>query len=121
METLAARYERLQREMETLHAGAALESAADAVAAVLPTGRLTLVSTSDQGAAVAAVCAARRAGATTWRKVDLLAPPAAADGAVVVIEPVDTGAAWRQAIERRYPNALVVIANEVGRAVAAAA
>ena len=121
METLAARYARLHEEMEVVHDGAALAAAADAVTAILPTGTLTLVATSDQGAAIAAVCAARRPGATTWRKIDLLTPPVATDGRVVAVEPVDAGAAWRQALERQYPRVLVVIANEIARPVAAAA
>ena len=109
METLAARYARLQEEMNRLYCGDAIATAADAVFAELPTGPITLISTSDQGAGLAAVCASRH-GDATWRKVNLVAPaPVATDGDVVVIEPVDPGAGWRQAVERSYPGARVIV------------
>ena len=113
METLAERYARLQEEMDELYEGQAVSAAAALVVAALPGGPLTLLSTSDQGAGLAAVCASRRPS-TTWRKTNLLSPlltPVA--GGVVVIEPVDPGAGWRQAVARRYPGAPIVIVEEL--------
>jgi hypothetical protein len=112
METLATRYARLQTEMHTLRFGDSLAAAADAVEAAVPRRRLVLVSTSDEGAALAAVCAARRGGGTSWMKVNLLAAEPVGDSVeVVVVEPVDAGAAWRQAVERAYPGARVLVTS----------
>ena len=110
MESLAQRYARLQQEMDSLYLGGALIAAAEAVLAELPAGPLTLLSTSDQGAGLAAACASRRVDETAWRKVNLVAPVAvAAERRVVVIEPVDPGAGWRQAVKRSYPGAEVIV------------
>jgi photosystem II stability/assembly factor-like uncharacterized protein len=110
MENLATRYARLQDEMDRLSAGDVIGAAAGAVLAELPTGRITLISTSDQGAGLAAICASRHADAT-WHKVNLIGPvPVATAGDVVVVEPVDPGAGWRQAVERAYPGARVIVA-----------
>jgi hypothetical protein len=122
METLADRYDRLLAEMQKLRSGDALASAADAVQAALPRHSVVLVSTSDEGAGVAAVCAARRGRGTNWMKVDLLAPQQVADGPlVVVVEPVDAGAAWRQAVERVYPGARILVVGDLLPTVAVAA
>ena len=122
VETLAMRYERLRTEMQTLRYGDSLAAAADAVEAAVPRRPLVLVSTSDEGAALAAVCAARRGGGTSWMKVNLLAPEPVADGVeVVVVEPVDAGAAWRQAIERAYPGARVLVTSALMSSVPVAA
>lgn len=116
METLAVRYARLQKEMDGLYAGDAISAAADRVLAELPAGPLTLISTSDQGAGLAAVCASRRSDATSWRKVSLVAPNAVGTrGDVVVIEPVDAGTGWRQAVERSYPGSRVVVVSSLAR------
>lgn len=112
METLATRYSRLRTEMQTLRFGDRLAAAADAVEAALPRRRLVLLSTSDEGAALASVCAARRGAGTSWMKVNLLAAEAVADGVeVVIVEPVDAGAAWRQAVERAYPGARLLVTS----------
>ena len=122
METLAMRYARLQAEMQTLRSGDSLAAAADAVEGALPHRPLVLVSTSDEGAGLAAVCAASRGVRTTWMKVNLLAPPNPAENVeVVVVEPVDAGAAWRQAVDRVYPDARVLIVSELLQAVPVAA
>lgn len=114
VETLAARYTRLQTDMRTLRSGGALAAAADAVEAGLPAGRVLLVSTSDEGAGLAAVCAARRGVGASWMKVNLLAAEPVLDGrTVVVVEPIDAGAAWRQAVERAYPGARVLVVSEL--------
>jgi hypothetical protein len=114
METLATRYARLQAEMQILRSGDSLSAAADAADAALPHRPLLLVSTSDEGAGLAAVCAARRGARVSWMKVNLLAPePVAENAEVVVVEPVDAGAAWRQALDRAYPGARVLIMSEL--------
>lgn len=114
METLADRYDQLLAEMQTLRAGNALAEAADAVDAVLPRRPVVLVSTSDEGVAVVAVCAARRGRGTSWMKVDLLLPAPVTDGRpVLVVEPVDAGASWRQAIARVYPSARILVVSEL--------
>lgn len=113
METLAERYVRLQEEMDKVYEGRAASAAATLVLGVLPGGPVTLLSTSDQGLGVAAVCASRRPSAK-WRKTNLVSPlPAPTVGAVVVIEPVDPGAGWRQAVAHRYPGAQIVIVDEL--------
>src|SRR4051794_20064438 len=99
--------------MQALRLGESLAAAADAIEAALPRGCLLLISTSDEGAGLAAACAARRGAGTSWMRVDLLAPEPVADGVeVVVVEPIDAGAAWRQAVERAYPGAHVLVTSE---------
>jgi photosystem II stability/assembly factor-like uncharacterized protein len=121
METLAERYARLREEMDELYEGSTASAAAAQVLAVLPGGPVTLLSTSDQGLGIAAICASRRSS-TTWRKTNLVSPlPAPTIGAVVVIEPVDAGSGWREAVEHRYPGAQIVIVNELRPARLAAA
>lgn len=113
METLAERYARLQQEMDELYEGGTAYAAAAQVLDVLPGGPVTLLSTSDQGLGVAAICASRRPS-TTWRKTNLVSPLRAPTvGAVVLIEPVDPGLGWRQAVAHRYPGAQVVIVDEL--------
>jgi hypothetical protein len=122
METLATRYARLQDEMRMLQSGEALAAAADAVERELPGEPVVLVSTSDEGAGLAAACAARVGPGASWMKVDLLAAEPVLDGRrVVAVEPVDAGAAWRQAVERAYPGARVLILSELLVAVPVAA
>ena len=121
-ESLAGRYARLQAEMRTLRGGYELAAAAAAVEAALPDCPVALIATSDEGTALAAVCAARRGDSTSWMKVDLMQPEAV-NGTVeiVAVEPVDAGAAWRQAIDRAYPGARVLIVSELRRLVPVAA
>jgi hypothetical protein len=106
VETLAERYGRLKQEMDALSKGSVLASATEAVLAELPAGPLTLLSSSDQGAGLAAACASRRDAETAWRKINLVGPqPASTVGQIIVIEPVDPGVGWRRAVERSYPGA----------------
>jgi hypothetical protein len=122
MELLATRYARLQAEMQALRSGDSLAAAAGAVEAALPHRPLVLVSTSDEGAGLTAVCAASRGVGTTWMKVNLLEAQHGAENVeVVVVEPVDPGAAWRQAVDRVYPGARVLIVSELLRTVPVAA
>jgi hypothetical protein len=121
METLAERYARLQEAMDKLYDGGAASAAAALVLDVLPSGPVTLLSTSDQGLGLAAVCASQRPS-TSWRKTNLASPfPTPTIGTIVVVEPVDPGAGWREAVLRRYPQAQVVIVAELRQAHLAAA
>jgi hypothetical protein len=114
VERLATRYVRLQNEMRKLRSGEALAAAVDAVERELPSEPVVLISTSDEGAGLAAACAVRLGRAARWMKVDLLAAePVLDEWRVVVVEPVDAGAAWRQAVERAYPGARVLILSEL--------
>ena len=122
METLAMRYARLQTEMQTLRSGDSLAAAADAVEGALPHHPLVLVSTSDEGAGLAAVCAASRGVGTSWMKVNLLASQFGEENVeVVVVEPIDAGAAWRQGVDRIYPGARILIVSELLQTVPVAA
>ena len=112
MESLAERYGRLQEEMNGLYDGSVLAAATEAVLAELPRGPLTLLSSSDTGAGLAAACASRRDDETAWRKISLVGPqPVRTVGHVVVVEPVDPGAGWKQAVLRSYPTARLLFVS----------
>ena len=84
---------------------------------------VTLLSSSDPGAGLAAACASRRGKGTRWRKINLVGPQNVATvGQVVVIELVDPGAGWRQAVERSYPGARLLFVSALkGETIAVAA
>jgi hypothetical protein len=103
-DSLLATYLKGQQQMEALHDGPALGAAAREVLRQLPAGELTLVATSTAGTALAATCAALREEPTRWLAVDL-SLPAQIDGPMAIVEPVDAGASWRDALSRRYPQA----------------
>ncbi len=92
--------------MDRLYDGEELGDAAGSVLEQLPTGSVTLISTSIQGAGLAAACAAVREQPTRWGSVNpaLPSPPVIA-GRIVVVEALDAGAAWRDAMLRRFPGA----------------
>ena len=93
--SLAAAYRDGAQLMEQLHAGERLQAAAADVAPRLPESEVTLLSTSIEGAAIAAVCAAQHPMAT-WRLVELAwQPVVVTDAPVVFVEPVEPGRAWR--------------------------
>ena len=119
--TLAEEYMRLQDEMNALHDGERLREAVADVLAQLPAGPLALFSTSDQGAGLAAACAAIRDDDTAWQKVHLAYPPSAPDGyEIVIIEALPGGAAWLQAIGTAYPQARIVSSTGASRPALAA-
>ncbi len=98
-----------QEQMRTLRDGRLLNNAANAVLRQLPPGDLTLVSTSIEGAALAAVCAAQRRGSTRWLFLELaFGLPMEAAGRVVVVEPLDVGSGWRAAVLHALPDAQFV-------------
>jgi hypothetical protein len=112
LESLAMRYVRQQEEMNLLHGGEVLRATADAVLDLLPEGPAALFSTSDQGAGLAAACCALREAPSLWRRIHVThAPEAPAGYRLFVVETVDAGVAWRQALERLYPEAQVLIVD----------
>jgi hypothetical protein len=102
---LVGLYRRRLRQMDALHDGDQLADAAASVLSQLPAGSLTLLSTSPQGVALAAVCAATRGDSTRWSALDLLDPGPQDTGGVVVVEPVDAGPGWRRSVSARLPSA----------------
>jgi hypothetical protein len=106
-------------EMQELRDGERLARAARALERQLPREPLALMSTSVEGAALAAVCATSRDLDATWQLVNLLNAPPVPDGRrPVMIEPVDPGEGWRHAVLDRYPNALVMTQPELLEAAA---
>lgn len=119
--TLGDEYMRLQAEMNAVHEGTRLRNAVADVLARLPAGPLALFSTSDQGAGLAAACAAAREDDTVWQKVHLAYPSGAPEGyEVVIVEALPGGAAWLQAIGSVYPRARIVSSAGAGRPALAA-
>lgn len=111
--TLAEIYAERQAQMITVYDGVRLRALVDEVLKMLPDGPLVILSTSDQGAGIAAAVAALREDPTHWSRVDLLLPmDIPANSSVVVVEPIHGGAAWREAVERRWPTATVVVPDE---------
>jgi hypothetical protein len=101
-----------QSEMRRVRNGDELLGAAREVLEQLPTGELTLAATSLEGVALAAVCSALRDEPTDWMRIDLsAAKPSTTPEALVVIEPVDAGAGWRNAVETSYPGALILVSS----------
>jgi hypothetical protein len=111
--SLLARYVQGQREMNRLHEGVLLRSAAESVLAQLPDGPLTLLATSASGAGLAAACAALRNQPTTWRQVDLVGIPLEATDPVVVVDTIDAGDGWRAALLGRFPSAMFVVPETI--------
>jgi hypothetical protein len=111
--SLAASYLEGQEQVQALSDGSCLRAAATSVLSQLPSGPLTLVSTSTAGAALAATCAALRSEPTHWQAIDLLLPTPI-EGAVAVVEPIDAGDGWRGALTRHYPGAEVFLPRAAG-------
>jgi hypothetical protein len=93
-----------------LRDGIVLREAAEHVLDDLPAGRLAFVSSSVEGAALAAVCATLRADGSHWCQVNLLAPTPDKSDPVVFVEPAFPGRAWQDAINRAYPGCMTRIA-----------
>lgn len=104
--SLADLYIERQEQMRTLRNGRLLKNASEAVLSQLPPGELTLVSTSMEGAALAAVCASQRQSPTRWLFLELAhGLPVDTSGGVVVVEPIDVGSGWRAAVLHALPGA----------------
>jgi len=106
---LAEEYLAAGQQMEELHDGEKLREAAADVLAQLPPGPLVLLSASQSGAGLAATCAALRNQPTAWARVALTHHQALpTSGEVVFVEPTSTDVGWLHAVQRRYPDAIVV-------------
>jgi hypothetical protein len=106
-------YAQGQQKMDEVYDGLALRDLARTAMRRLPDGPVLLISTSVQGAGLAAACAVLRDEPTRWRKLDLLLPDVEVDAdRVVFIETVDPGEGWRDAVQRRFPDAEFVFAAE---------
>jgi hypothetical protein len=96
--------------MRELCDGHALHEAAERVLEDVPSiGRVAFLSSSLEGAALAAARAVIRADGSHWRHVNLLAPAAALADPVVFVEPVFPGRAWEDAVDRAYPGCMTRI------------
>jgi hypothetical protein len=109
--TLADEYAAAQREMLEIHNGAALAALAKSVLSRLPAGPVSLLASSTEGLALAAVCAALKADGSDWQRVHHGGGQETVAHVPVVVEPVDGGRGWRQAILRRHPDAVFVVAQ----------
>jgi hypothetical protein len=111
MPELADRYRTVMRKADGLHEGGTLSHVAAQVLKHLPQGRLWIVSTSLEGTSIAAACSAIASRRDIrWDRVTLTRPVEGPKGAkVVVVEPTDPGAGWRQMVARHLPHARVVI------------
>jgi hypothetical protein len=120
--SLADQYTNDAESMHALRDGRTLRAVAERVAARLPPGRLTLLSTSAEGAALTAVCAASRRAPTSWQLIHLAYPPCLPSSErIVVIEPIDPGHGWEAAVRRRYPDAVLLFAQTAEGSAAAIA
>jgi hypothetical protein len=107
--SLADEYADAQEEMLRLHIGEALDEAAEHILAALPPGPLSLLASSMEGVALVAVCAARRADDTDWQRISHAGDPVATAHPPIVVEPVNGGEGWQQAVRRRHPAARFLI------------
>lgn len=110
-DSLLASYLEGQEQMDALHYGDVLAVAVADLLLRLPAGPVALLATSTAGTGLAAACAAQRSEPTTWVLVDARLPAKEIEGKAVVIEPVDAGAGWRNALLRGYPDAQFVTAK----------
>jgi hypothetical protein len=114
-ESLAAVYESGAREMRLLHEGPALLRVAEILVSRSPQrGRTVFMASSQEGVALAALCATLASNQETrWCRINLDRPPDVdASEAVVVVEPVHGGEGWKEAVRSRFPKAWFIIASE---------
>jgi hypothetical protein len=95
-------------EQRAAHDARLLRTWAEGVLSRLPAGRLTLLSTSVEGCALAAVIGALRADPTTWEQLALGRPQEDRDGAVVVVEVVRLGDGLLEALDALLPGVPVI-------------
>jgi hypothetical protein len=97
--------------MAMFHSPAILRRAAEEVLERLPGGPVSIVSTSIEGAALAAVCSIlAEQQVSGWHMIDIAFPlRAELEKQVVVVEPIDPGAGWRNLLLKRLPGAQIVI------------
>jgi hypothetical protein len=113
--TLAREYEDLQAQMDSAFDGETLRRAAGFVLGSVPEGEsVTFIATSISGAGLAATCAALYRGTATWAHLNLLVPAdLPRNSRNVVVEMVDGGDGWRQALARRVARHTVIIPEVV--------
>lgn len=92
-------------EQIAAHDGEALFAAATACCVALPPGRVTLLTTSPEGTALAGAIAAVRQDPTVWHRMNW-ADRERADGQVAVVEMVQLGEGLRAALRDVYPDAI---------------
>jgi hypothetical protein len=109
--TIAEEYAEGLVAMGLFHSPSVLRRAAEEVLEHLPDGPVSLVSTSMEGAALAALCSVMAERQVSgWHLVDVTFPiRAELERQVIVIEPVDPGEGWRSMVHERLPRAQVVI------------
>jgi hypothetical protein len=101
-------YAEAHRDMLELGDGRSLREAVDALLSRLPQRPVSLLASSTEGLALAAVCAALRSDGTDWQAISF-GPVPLTQHAPVVVEPVDGGRGWRRAVRARYPGARFLI------------
>ena len=111
LRTIADEYAEGLHVMSLFHSPAVLRRAAEEVIEHLPDEPVSIVSTSMEGAALAAVCSVLAGDRIhAWHFLNMALPPdPSVKGAVVVVEPVDPGEGWRRMLLARLPKASVVI------------
>jgi hypothetical protein len=98
--------------MAEFHSGEELARTADSLVRRLPPGRIVLVSTTIEGAAIAAVMSALSAAQdVSWYLISPNRRAKLPEGHVVLIEPVDAGEGWRRTMESMIPGAEIFIAS----------
>lgn len=117
--SIAQEYAALLEEMQRAREGSYVRRAATAVLSqISPDQPTDFITTSETGIALAAICAANLGGDASWRRIDLTRPFNATPGRRrVVVEVVDAGPAWREAVERRVGDHVLVIPDVRARAV----
>lgn len=120
--SLAMEYAELQAQMDAAYDGRTLRRAADAVLSEIPEGEpVTFIATSITGAGLAAACAALHEGPAMWVLTNLLAPAELpTHSRNVVVEMVDGGDGWRQALARRLGRHSVIVPEIVEETLALA-
>lgn len=120
--SLASEYADLQAQMEAAYDGLTLRRAADLVLGNAPEGEpITFIATSITGAGLAAACAALHDGPASWVLINLLGPvELPRDSHNVVVELVDGGVGWRQALARRLGRHSVIVPEIVEETLALA-
>jgi hypothetical protein len=102
--------------MLQLHNGSALRHATETILENMTDGPVTFIATSVEGVAVAAACAALCDDGSDWERVPLVGPRRPTRYRPIVVEPVDGGLGWRNTMQRRYPEAVFVMAADAALA-----
>lgn len=114
--SLLDHYMAAEARMHSLHEGAALHRAVDAILAQLPPGCVTLLATSPEGIGLAAATAMCRREATSWQPLNAtIGVQNAIAGHAVVVEPIDPGPGWRSTIGRVVPGTAFAFATNARR------